>query len=49
MAANKEKTIRRHFILLALAIIAVLTLLALLFPAAGPAPACGTAKVMPNL
>ncbi len=48
MAADQEKTIRRHFMLLALAIVAVLTLLALVFPAAGSAPACQAAKVMPN-
>lgn len=48
MAADKQKTIRRHFMLLALAIVAVLTLLALLFPAVGGAPACRVAKVMPN-
>lgn len=48
MAADKEKTMRRHFMLLALAIIAVLTLLALLFPAAGGAPVGQAARVMPN-
>ncbi|MDZ7265897.1 MAG: hypothetical protein ONB48_00995 [candidate division KSB1 bacterium] len=48
MADDRQKTIRRHFILLALAVVAVLTLLALLFPAAGGAPACQAVRIMPQ-